>query len=457
MRLNRNYEAELNLKDLFFGILYRWRILLLVGLIAAAAFGFMEYRGFDKYHRKGELTPAEAKYESNMEDIRQLNADIDAYNGLIRNKSEYRKTSVLMNMDPTNIWTAEKVYLLNTEADPADPDAGTRAEEKILTVLSGALAEDAGEDKRTEVFGTGERKDTDLLASVCVSRSRHTVSVIGCGATAEEAGKRKEYADSLLQAAGEKLSEKFTLEALSDSVGTKTMLTVSGPDGEKAEMDLAAAQYALNQEIQTYEKQRDAYVKSRNSLKAQTSGKPSPKIVRQALLGFAVGICAAAVFFACLYFLGRRLKTGRELGRRYELALLGEVSHSRARRKGKGIDRLIEKLEFGKGTDLENELDSAASMIGRDMDGTEILLTGSLEEKALRPVYEGLAARLQEKGIRLTMQAEFPRNSKAVEASVKADAVILAEEKGKSRIRDLDRTAEILAAGNAKVLGAVLL
>ena len=96
-------------------------------------------------------------------------------------------------------------------------------------------------------------------------------------------------------------------------------------------------------------------------------------------------------------------------------------------------------------------------MIGRDMDGTEILLTGSLEEKALRPVYEGLAARLQEKGIRLTMQAEFPRNSKAVEASVKADAVILAEEKGKSRIRDLDRTAEILAAGNAKVLGAVLL
>ena len=177
MRLNRNYEAELNLKDLFFGILYRWRILLLVGLIAAAAFGFMEYRGFDKYHRKGELTPAEAKYESNMEDIRQLNADIDAYNGLIRNKSEYRKTSVLMNMDPTNIWTAEKVYLLNTEADPADPDAGARAEEKILTVLSGALVEDAGEDKRTEVFGTGERKDTVEALPFSVDGIDHGLAV----------------------------------------------------------------------------------------------------------------------------------------------------------------------------------------------------------------------------------------------------------------------------------------
>ena len=120
MWLNKNYEAELNLKDLLFHILYQWRIILLVGLIAAGGFGFKEYWSFEKYHRNGKQSPAEAQYEKNLQELEEVNAGIDAYVKLIQDKMNYRDTSILMQMDPTNIWTAEKKYYLNISTESKD-------------------------------------------------------------------------------------------------------------------------------------------------------------------------------------------------------------------------------------------------------------------------------------------------------------------------------------------------
>ena len=451
MWLNKNYEAELNLKDLLFHILYQWRIILLVGLIAAGGFGFKEYWSFEKYHRNGKQSPAEAQYEKNLQELEEVNAGIDAYVKLIQDKMNYRDTSILMQMDPTNIWTAEKKYYLNISTESKD------SADRILTFLSEAFAEDIENETLSNVFGTSERKDIDKVASVSVNRDLYTVSVIGCGASAEEAVKRKAFVDSCVAESAKRLSgtEGFLLEELSDSVGTKTVLTTRDAEGTRTEEDLATIQKNVSADIQAYEKQRDSYIKTRDSLRV--SGKPTAKVARQAFFGFALG--AAVVVLACMlvYFFNGKLKTGREMRKRYDLALLGEVSHSRAWRKGKGIDRILERLEFGKIILLENELDNIASLIVPERNGKEIVLTGSLEGKRLQQVYEGLVSKLNEKGITVTLQADYLRNGAAVAATAGADSVLIIEEKYKSRIRDLNRMAEMLTIENAKVIGAVLL
>lgn len=125
MQLNKNYEIELSLKDLLFHVLYKWRFILLVGFIAAGFFGFMEYWGFEKYHRAGELTPGESQYEVNQEAIARVEKDIAAYDELIQDKTNYRDTSVLMKMDPTSIWTAEKKYRFSQDGSPVDHAGST--------------------------------------------------------------------------------------------------------------------------------------------------------------------------------------------------------------------------------------------------------------------------------------------------------------------------------------------
>jgi len=458
MKINKEYEAEIILRDFLFHILYEWRIILLVGLIAAAVFGYREYQSFEKYHKAGELTPEEKQYEATMADreeaLAQVEADIASYDKLIEEKRNYRNNSILMKIDPTNIWTAEKKYYLNMNDSPGDHSFST------MTTLGEAFFLDIPEETLMEVFGTVDRSDINQIATISLNRSLHTISVIGCGSTEEEAVQRKEFVDIYLHKAEQKRQEAyiFTLDLLSDSVGTKTVLTTRNISGDIVEKDLALIQNTVNDNIWTYQEKQKPYLTRRNDLKAMSINKPSPNVGGQAFLGLILGIFISILCSSLYYLFNGKLKTLQEMKKRYDICILGEFSHSRAWRKGKGVDWVLEKLEFGKQRTVpDNELDSIVFLIDGEKDGKTIMLTGTAEDKKLKKIYEGLASRAQGKGINLVLQPDYLRNSKAVEMSRKAESVIWVEERYKSRVKEMNRMAEMLTIEDAKVIGAVLI
>lgn len=449
MKVNKNYEAELNLKDLLFHILYKWRIILLVGLAVAAFFGYQESRK--------DLTAAVAQYEAevamNQEAIARAEKDIAAYEELIQDKTNYRDTSILMKMDPMNIYTAEKKYYLNLEGSDTDHSGTT------MTMLTEAFSIDIDADTLMKIFGTIARNDINEVASISVNRGLRTISVIGCGNTEEEAVKRKELVDSYLHETEKKLKESlvFNLDVLSDSVGTKTVLTNRNVNGDRAEKDLAATQNKVSEDIRNYQNQQNTYINTRKTLMEKTFKKPEADVKGRAIFGLALGAFVIIMICILFYLFSGKLKTARELRNRYDLSVMGEMNHSRAWWKGKGLDWVIERLEFGKKKkDLTSELAAVVSLIDHEKNGKDIVLTGTMEEKKLKKVYEGLAPALEKKGIILTMQPDYLRNSEAVLASGNADTVLLVEEKYKSKVKDLNRMAEMMIIENANVIGAVL-
>ena len=456
MKINKNYEMELNLKDLLFHILYKWWFLLLLGMIVAGYFGYKEYWSFEKYHRAGKLTPAEAQYEANVkanqEALEQAEKALAEFETLSRDNNGGREVSILMGMDPTNIWTAEKKYYL-------DAEGASDASNKVLLTLSEAFSVEIDGDELIRVFGTDLRRDIDRAAFIYADIGLKTLSVFGIGGTKEEAVRRKEFADSYLVAASKRLAKEdgFFLEVIGDSVGTKNMLVVKNIDGTIEEKDLTSIQNALRNNYQNYQNQVAAYTQNRDNLRARILEKPTPKIMNRGLIGLLIGIGIGAVLCIIVYLFNGRLKTGREMRNRYDVGLLADISHSRGIWKGKGLDWIIEKLEFGKKTVLENELDNIAYLMDEAKDGKTVLLTGTLEEKRMKKIYEGLASRLKERGIELAFEPEYLHNSEAVAASRDLDSVLLVEEKYVSRVRDLNRMAEMLEIEEANVIGAVLL
>lgn len=465
MIMNKNYEIELNLKDLFFHVLYKWWFILLIGLIVAGCFGFKEYWDFEKYHRSGELAPAEIQYEADVEAnqkaLEQAEKALSEFENITRDSKGKHEVSILMGIDPTNIWTAEKKYYLDLKNYQTDSDivSSSNISRKILATLAEAFSVEINGDELERVFGTDFRRDIDQVAFIYVNADLQTISVFGSGATKEEAVQRKEFVDSYLQKACNKLSKKnnFTLEQIGDSAGMKTMIVIKNADGTIEEKDLTEIQILIKNNYQTYLNQSAAYTQTRDVLKAKSFTKPVPKTVNQALIGFLIGSLIAIVMLMTYYLFNGKLKTGRELRNRYDLSLLGEFTHSRALWKGKGIDWLLERLEFGKKTDWDNELDSIAYLIEEAKDGKSILLTGTLEETRLKKVYDGLVPKLQEKGIELAFEPDYLHNSEAVAASRDLDSVLLVEEKYRSSIRDLNRMAEMLTIEDANVIGAVLI
>lgn len=466
MRVNQNYEAELNLKDLLFHILYKWWVILLVGLLVAGFFGLKEYWSFEKYHREGKLTPAEEQYDVDVtlyqNKLAQAESALAEFENVNKSNNGGQGVSILMLIDPTNVWTAEKNYYVNVKPSAEELNSGktmSEASTRILAVLSEAFSENIDAEKLTEVFGTDARRDINRVASININPELRTLSVVGCGATEEEATKRREFVNSYLLAANEKLTktEQYELEVLNENVGTKDYLTTKNTNGEKIKTDLARLQQSLNTNYRNYLSLISSYANERNELLAKPPVKPEPKIKQQALFGFALGAFLVVVICVIGYLFNGKIKTEREIKKRYDLALLSDFTHSRGLWKGKGIDKLLEKMEFGKKTNIDNELDSITSLIQKEKDGDRILLTSTLDEKKLRNVYDGLAARLEKKGIELILQPEYLHNSDAVSASEKLDSVIWLEEKYLSKVRDLNRMAEMLSIEDAKVIGAILL
>lgn len=463
--MDKNFEGELNLKDLFFHVLYKWPMILLIGIIVSGCFGFKEYWSFEKYHRTGKQAPAEAQYEvelnAHQEALKQAEKTLSEYETSAQENNGGREVSILMGIDPTNIWTAEKKYYLDAKIIPSDlvTDVSFDPTKKILAYLSESFSVAIDGQKLKEIFGTDLRRDIDRVAFICMNPGLKTLSVIGIGASKEDALQRKEFVDSYLHAASEKLSkeEKYTLQTLSDSVGTKSMLVIRTDDGEKDEKDLAVIQNTMANNYQTYLDRANMYRQNRDNLLSQTFVKPEPKIASKSLMGLLIGMGIGAFLAVFYYFFNGKLKTSREMRNRYDVGLLGDFTHSRGLWKGKGLDWLIEKLEFGKKTDFENELDNIAYLIDEAKDGKTLLLTGTLEEKKLRKVYDGLATRLREKGIELVFEPDYLHNSEAVAASRDLDSVLVAEEKYTSKIRDMNRMAEMLEIEDANVIGAVLL
>lgn len=450
MKENKNYEAELNLKDLLFHILYTWRIILLVGLAVAVFFGYKE--------NKKDLTAATTQYEAevaaNQDAIARTEKDIAAYEELIQDLSNYRDTSILMKIDPMNIWTAEKKYYLNLEGSETDHS------EKIMTVLAEAFSVNIDADTLVEAFGTTARNDINEVASISVNRNLWTISVIGCGNNEKEAVKRKEFVDSYLHETEQKLKKSlvFNLDVLSDNIATKTVLTNRNEKGDYVEKDLAEVQYKISEDIRAYQDEQNTYINNRNSLLQRGISKPEKNIMRQAIFGFALGAFLVIIISAAFYLFNGKLKTSRELRNRYDLSLLGEIDHSRAWWKGRGLDWVIERLEFGKKKiDLATELTAVVSLIDGKKNWNNIILLSTLEEGKLKKVYEGLAPALEEKGIILTMQSDYLHNSEAIAAVGDADTVLLVEEKYKSKVRDLNRIAELMTIESANVIGAMLL
>ena len=82
-------------------------------------------------------------------------------------------------------------------------------------------------------------------------------------------------------------------------------------------------------------------------------------------------------------------------------------------------------------------------------------MISTLPAEKLTTFRDALAERIPEKTI--TAQADAVRNSEAITEASKADAVVIAEAKGVSLLKDMDRMAENLIISEANVIGAVVL
>ncbi len=454
MKINRDYEMEISLKDLFFHLLYRWRSILVGALVGAILLGSYQYMNLTLTHRKGKLTKAEKQFYIDLQEFRDNLANyrkgVRDYTNLIKEKNEYLDNSVYMALDPENEWVASRRYYIKVDQavldelpqglqeDPAD---------RVAMAYTSTLKTNLDKDEMEALLGTGQKEYIDELVGIGSDSGSNTISIWVIGPDQETVIRQMSYfADRLTTVCSEVAQEvePHTLTLMLEDVRTRI------------DNDLSAKQSEYRQQIIDLQHALKDNQEKLNRIEDKKEPKKPVGIKKKAVIGFILGAFLLAAFYVAKYVFEALLRSCRELTEHFGLPVYGEFRHSRARKPGKGLDKLIEKWEFKHARTDEAVADEVVALLRERHQGNRILLTGTVSKEKLDDLGKKLGAKLSD-AVELYVEGDFLTNSAAITSAAQAQTVVLVEQKHASRVKDIEREAELLITGKANVAGCVVI
>ena len=272
--MTAEHNSEIRMKDLISHFTRRWKSILTVTVLCIVLLGGWQYLSVKKAHDAGELTKEEARYESEMAlyqtNLENAQKEADYISGVLAERTAYRDSSLLMNLDPENVWVAEKKYLISSiEGSGAD----------ILTAYTGAMAADHEEAAIREAFGTDNPGYARELVSIASDPAENSFTISVRGADEEKARKGLAYVSGKI-AEAEKIAQDIwshTLQELNEGV-FKT-----------AYPELTEMKANLGSQILREEESATTANRNLNNVLESKPFKPGNPVVRWAITGGVMG------------------------------------------------------------------------------------------------------------------------------------------------------------------------
>lgn len=473
------YEREIDLKDLLFHILYRWRSILVVGCIFCLLLG--GYRVMKNVKTPPAESDSEVDYKQALEDYEQAlelyniavsgyelkqtiyNQALETYEKWLNQQNIYMQKSVLMHTDPYNkpIATANFFIRLddsewdrlpnndNLSLDPTNSVIQAYASNFYSVIDWEPLEKLTGVESLylRELIGVSSDYNSDTI----------TLTVV--------------YSDG---ATAQKLLEEITGQMLkrqtvADNVAAHTITVISQSLTYMIDNSLANSQKSNADTINTYEQYIIDNQKNLATLaEPEEPEKPEePKapervpvtsgLIKYLILGAIMGIFLMAGFYGVRYLLSNVVRADRELKERFGFQLLGAFPAPDKKGVLSFIDRLLERME---GTHVKSDNAVVCQCIAANItnlakDNKNLLLTGTVSAEELDVLAKNVAPDL--KDIRLQVMDSMKRNPETIKQLTRCDGVVLVEKRNVSKYNEIQEEQDLIRALEIPVVGYVML
>ncbi len=454
MEPNNTYEQEIDLKDLMFAVLYRWRRIILVAVIMAVLLG--GYQAVSSYRTQNdeetiektqkEYDAAVELYEKNQENCER---EIDNLMKSIEEQQEYLEKSRLMNMSPYDVWKAETVLFVKTDYQimPDMVYQNLNFTDTVLEAYRTALTNLEFLEDVAEKVDLDERYLEELV-SVAVSGNLLTIDV-------------KDETESGVNAIMDAMLDGVddAKRRIRTSIGSHTVSEVSSSVGSQVDLSLQDTQKSQGDRLRTL---NDNLSKKQDELEAleepeapETSTTSAIKSgIRYAVLGAVLG-AFLVIFFACVSFLmSDKVYSAKELKNRYRVKVLGTLPVSAKKRSG--LDAWIRKKEGrAGGTDISVEYSLiAANAANYAGDAKSLMVIGTADGKLISDVVGGLENRLT--GVKVVTGGNVLRDAQMLRKLPECDGVVLVEQCSRSVYSDVALEIEKVKDLQKAVVGCVV-
>lgn len=423
-------ERTVYLKDLVFSALYCWKWILVAMLVFGLLLGGMELQ---RKQDTVELNAISVTPEKQLK-IDQLNSTITETQSMIEQRTQYLEESVLMKVDPYNVYTAGKVYFVVQQ-----PEVSEQLEfgSVILQNYINAFNESSAIETAAKTLDIPQWAISELITLSVNSNGGLSVTVLG--RTAEEA---KAVAEAVCQ-----IVEKQQEEVISRTV-QHTLTSLPFSTGPRVNTGLYNQQTSAKQVLTTLTNSLTAAKTELAKLTPTELVQREPKVLLFAVAGAAIG-----AFLVCaLAWIGHisvnKIYSGRTLKNSTGVRLLGCVAEGR---KYDPVTRWLRKLE---GRSQYGQTDVVAANIrNRCESGTNLLFLGNYDAQWIQPMVK----KLEENGIRCVLCADPAVTVQVYEALPNCDAVVLVETCGVSRYDSVLWEMETVTDHKKELLGCVLI
>jgi len=468
MELHDDYIArEINLKDLLFRLLYKWRKVLVISIIFMILLGGYKYfSGMRSVNDIATIQNQEKVYQTNFKIYESskeaLEKEIENITVSLERQKEYNGKSVLMQMNPFNEYRANKSFFVSTD----------------YKIMPNLIYQDIDITKSVIQSYLSAAQNGDMFKYIIDNLSydiepkylKELVYVNGDNYT-------NMLNVKVVQSDNEKCKEIFTLVIeyfnhikynISKAVGEHTLTGIDESIQITVDLDVDNIQKnnilaITNYEISLTEKQ--------NALKALVV--PAKTVIsdtiviksaiKYAVAGFVLGAFLVSTILLISYIASDKLLNAKNIRTCYNIRVLGIIKKDKKKRIFEFIDRLIYRLEGNPENQvIENESIKriAANLKAifelNNINNGDIVFTGTIKPNDIKSVSDKVNKELKDSSYQLLSDANISYTASTIDQIMRCNAVVIVEEIGSSTYSEITKQLEYIHDLGKKVLGVIL-
>lgn len=458
----QNGETELNISDVFWSALGKWRKILLWGLILAVLLGGRTlWNSLSRISDADYVRAATEKYEKSLQ-IYDLNyasyqEQIDRYTLEIMEREAYAKHAAILRLDPYQVYVCKGLYYIDAVSGDADAEPQTNYTQALLTAYGALLSEldvRAVLREADALVFPEEYDNYEGFLSVVMDMEGGTLSYTIYGADETQVRVLAQAAQATVDENAARLRAEVAPHVI-------TLLHETVSVGSDPELTTLHTNY--NNDLSTLAgyvvwsvDKRDGLVKpSAEDFSRRTALKSA---IKWGILGFAVGAFLCVAFCAFRFVSREILADPEDLKARYGARVLGVIPADRER-KGlfAGLDRRIAghygvPAGMNRGDGLRLAVTELKAALGARK---SLLLTGTGETATLETLRGELLKQCPELEIRTA--GNVCLDADALESLLNCKTVLLAETLQTSRHGAIRRELLRVLESGKDCLGFILL
>lgn len=487
-----NHEEEIDLIQLAFSILHKYRQILMTVVICAvlaAGFGlaknayssYAESKAADSEDVAVAKSAAQQKYDEEMlayreektkhdtnvqeyqEELLENQQAIESTKIKIQNAQEYLDNSVLNTIDPYNVPVAQADLYVSTDYKimPGMDYQNVDYTDAVLKAYSSLITNSETMEKIAKTVGMEERYLQELV-SVSGDSSTRLLTIRAYGADEATANKILDALLVRMEDVRPTIQSTVGSHSIAQLTRTSTVSVMTWlRDSQQQNRDdltnlqnqvttLEAADRVLEQSI---EDEQQALEAMELPEKPKETGNSMKMVVLGALLG---GVLACGVVVV-KFLLDGMVYSASELNRSTGLPVLGALASDRTKKAGKLDARLYQMEGRPDGSaDAEMLCLMAQTIRSRAPEAKNILVTGDLPADQLEALAAALQATEPLRGQSVTAAESILKAAATVPHVVAADAIVLAADCTVTRTDAVREQNEKIVRLGKQILGCIV-